>query len=79
MSIAQDIQYRTKLEAVLRHQGRRYADIAWAIGVEQSAIYRWAEGSRRPKAANVRKLAEVLGVSEDELVGKPDVAVEAAS
>ncbi len=48
--------------AVRRHGGG-HAEIAAAIGVERPMISMWQSGKRQPQIANLRALAEVLGVS----------------
>lgn len=42
--------------AVLRTAGRSIAQIAAALGVHRSTLYRWAAGTRRPRAANLANL-----------------------
>jgi transcriptional regulator with XRE-family HTH domain len=39
------------------------AEIAEKIGVSVTTISHWETGSKRPRAGNIRKLAEVLGVT----------------
>lgn len=45
------------------------AELARLIGVNRSAICRWESDDRTPRAIYLCKLANVLGVSVDYLVG----------
>jgi transcriptional regulator with XRE-family HTH domain len=40
-------------------------ELANAIGVTPSAVYKWERGQTEPSATNLRELAEALGVSMD--------------
>ena len=47
-------------------------EVALAIGVEYQAVQRWEAGTRYPRPAQQRKLAEVLGVTPEELLAALD-------
>ena len=60
--------------------GRRIADLrkkrglsqvsmAKAVGISQKAVSHYERGSRTPPASRVAKIAEVLGISTDEILG----------
>lgn len=44
------------------------AELAERCGVTEIAIYLWERGERYPRPANIRKLAEVLGKTTQEVM-----------
>jgi transcriptional regulator with XRE-family HTH domain len=44
------------------------AELAEKIGVSVTTISHWETGSKRPRASNIRKLAEVLSVTPREVL-----------
>ena len=42
-------------------------ELANAIGVTPSAVYKWERGQTEPSATNLKDLAGALGVSMDEI------------
>lgn len=42
-------------------------ELANAIGVTPSAVYKWERGQTEPSATNLRDLASALGVSMDDI------------
>jgi transcriptional regulator with XRE-family HTH domain len=49
-------------------RGWTRAALAGALGVHDNAVSRWERGTRRPHPSSVRKIAEVLGLSWEELL-----------
>lgn len=64
-------------------------DLASAVGVSETAVWRWDAGQSKPKAAHHERLAAKLGVTKRELVeglelaarlrDEPDTAAEVLS
>jgi transcriptional regulator with XRE-family HTH domain len=53
-------------------RGLTQEEVAEAIGCHESAVSRWESASRMPPCADVLALAELFGVSVDELLGRRD-------
>lgn len=47
-------------------------DLASALSVTKSAVSLWEKGTREPDISTLRKIAEILEVSVDYLIGKTD-------
>lgn len=43
-------------------------DLAKACGVKQTTLSKWEQGRARPKIETIKKLAEILGVSTEEIL-----------
>lgn len=48
-------------------RGLQQKDIAVALGVDQSAVSKWERGISEPTAFNLRRLADILGVTPGDL------------
>lgn len=60
-----------RLRLLLAERGLRQRHIAKAVGVTHYNVNRWCQvGVRQLKEANVRKLAEAIGMSFDALVSE---------
>lgn len=78
---------RTKLALLLEAEGQKpkwkaresvpYA-LAEHLGRDVSSIYRWAAGSRTPRAANATRIAEFFGVEVGDVIGWADEVEVAA-
>ena len=44
------------------------AELAEKVGVSATTISHWETGSKRPRASNIRKLAEVLEVTPQDIL-----------
>lgn len=55
------------LAALRKKKGFTQEELAAALGVSTSAVGNWEAGLRRPRYDTLRRLAEVLGVSLDDL------------
>ena len=47
------------------------SELAERIGVHEVTLRSWERNAYQPRASDIRKLCEVLGVSEDELLNGP--------
>ena len=61
MSLGQYISARRK------HMGLTQEDLAYRVGVSKSAIAKWETDGGLPDRDNLRRLAEVIGISVDDL------------
>lgn len=57
-------EWRTKL-------GLSQFALSEKVGVHENTVRRWESGQREPRASEIAKLCEVLGVSEAELLRGP--------
>lgn len=53
-------------------KGRSQIDFATFLGIDQSQLQKYLNGSSDPSAANLAKIAKKLGVSSDWLIGLSD-------
>lgn len=57
-----------KLKAARKAAGMSQADLAEKVGCRQKDISRWESGLHEPGALTLKKMAQVLGCSMDDLV-----------
>lgn len=57
-----------KLKAARQAAGLTQGELAEKVGVSQRDISRWENGHREPGVLTVKKMAQALGCSMDELV-----------
>ena len=57
------------LGEVITEQGRRTGWIATSLKVDRTTVHRWITGERPIPPGRVTELAELLGVTEDEITG----------
>lgn len=57
-----------------RSRGISQAEVAERAGLQPSSVSHFETGSRLPSCMNLLQLADALGVSTDELLGRRDVA-----
>lgn len=67
-----------RLRAARERQGWSQAELAERAGFQPSAISRFESGAAKPSFANLRRLAEVLDVSTDYLLGLVEDPLRAA-
>lgn len=61
--------FNENLKAVRERKGLSQKDIAERIGVAKSTYSLYESGNREPNVQNIKKIADVLSVSADELLG----------
>jgi lambda repressor-like predicted transcriptional regulator len=73
----QEHAFAERLRAQMERRGITQTDLAEKTGVSQPAISQMLKRSCRPQIRTVRRLAEALGVSPEELWPSPDLAQSA--
>lgn len=63
-----DYSFGNRLYARRRERGLSQAALAGLLGVTDKAVSKWETGKAKPATATLRKLAELLGMSVDELL-----------
>lgn len=63
-------EFPMKLKMLRLEQGKRQEDIAELIGISRGCLANYETGKRKPDAATLEKLADILGVSIDFLVSR---------
>ena len=61
--------FAKQLRTLLDEKGMRHKELAEKTGVHEAAISLFCRGKRLPKDNTLQKIAEVLNVSTDELLG----------
>lgn len=64
--------FATTLKEIMREKNMRQIDVANKSGISKGRVSRWMSGENIPYGESLSKLAEVLGVSTDRLLGKVD-------
>lgn len=67
----------TRVRDLRRERGMTQNELADAIGVSRSAVAQWESGRAGQATPHLRRVADVLGVSVDHLLG-PDAGSAAA-
>lgn len=62
------------LKDSMAKQGITVRDLAQTSGVPAKTIYHWLSGQQPRKIENVIKVCDVLGLSLDEIWGRPKVS-----
>ena len=60
------------LKEIRLKRGMKLCALADAIGLSSQAVYYYETGAREPNLETLRKLANVLGCSIDELIGNKE-------
>ena len=60
--------FATRLETALSEKGYSVKDAADYLDITAQAVYGWLDGTRVPKLDNLIPLADLLGISLDELL-----------
>lgn len=61
-----------KLFSLRKNRNLSQAELAEAIGVDQTAVHLWESGKTKPRIENLMKLASYFNVSVDELLATDD-------
>src|SRR5574344_1491087 len=62
----------TKIAELLKKNNMTQKEFAMKLAITESAMSRYMSNARMPKLNLLRQMAEVLGVTTDELLGKED-------
>ena len=65
------------LKEIRLKRGMKLCELAEAIGLSSQAVYYYETGAREPNLETLRKLANVLDCSIDELIGSQEQQDEA--
>lgn len=66
---------QTPISLAIERKGLTHKQVAQALGVSRQAVTRWASGAA-PTLSNLRRLAELLGVSVSLLTGENIVVID---
>ena len=70
------VDFAKQLKSVRRQQGMTQRELGEFLGIGQTAIANYEQGTRVPDALGLYKIAEVLHVSMDELLGRGGPALK---
>ncbi len=56
-----------KIRLYREKAGLSQRELAYAIGVSQAAVAQWENGTSQPTLDNLRKVADILGVTPGDL------------
>lgn len=62
--------FAAALREIRKRMGLTQEDLARLVGVERSTVTKWESGQNEPPLPMLAKLADVLGVPADELLGR---------
>lgn len=68
--------FAIKLKQLREEAGLSQAQLAMKLGVRQSTVGMWENGTNKPRNALLEKMASIFNVSTDYLLGRADVAHE---
>jgi transcriptional regulator with XRE-family HTH domain len=64
--------FAERLRQRMEHTGLRTSEVAAKLGLSSGAVVNWIAGDNQARGGNLRKLAELLGVTPAWLLGKED-------
>lgn len=67
------------LHEALTRRGLNGAQLAAMVGVSENSVSSWMTGKYSPRRGHAERIAEVLGLSVDELYGRPTPAQKASA
>ena len=70
-----ELTMKTPISLAIERKGLTHDQVAQALGVSRQAVTRWASGAA-PTLSNLRKLADLLGVSVSLLTGENIVVID---
>ena len=59
---------KEKIRALRESKGMTQTELAEALGVDQTTVSAWERGVPEPTLANLRRLADVLGIAPGDLL-----------
>lgn len=66
------MEFSERLKDLRKQAGLTQVDIAGKLGISQQAFASWERGAKKPTQENLVKIAQILNVSVDYLVGNSD-------
>lgn len=72
-------QFNENLKIAREQRGLSQKDVAEKIGVAKSTYSLYESGNREPNVQTIKKIADVLDVSADELLGIPSIPTTRAA
>ena len=66
------MEFSERLKKLRKDAGLTQVDVASKLGISQQAYASWERGAKKPTQDNLVKIAQVLNVSIDYLVGNSD-------
>lgn len=60
------------LREIRKERGMKQEEVAAAIGMSNQAVHYYEKGLREPNLKTLRKLADTLDCTVDELIGDPE-------
>ena len=70
--------FSVRLKELREKAGYSQAQLALKLGVRQSTVGMWENGTNKPKNAKLEQLANIFGVTTDYILGRTDVETGAA-
>lgn len=70
--MAEGTRFAQHLRDLRKQAGFSQSDLAKLVNVSLLTVFRWENEERQPRLEEIKKLAEVLQVSESELLNGPD-------
>lgn len=70
------MEFSERLKTLRKEAGLTQVDVASKLGISQPAYASWERGVKKPTQENLVKIAQVLNVSIDYLVGNSDEKIE---
>ena len=66
------MEFSERLKDLRQQAGLTQVDVAEALGISQPAYASWERGAKKPTQENLVKIAQILNVSVDYLVGNSE-------
>lgn len=66
------MEFSERLKTLRKEAGLTQVDVASKLGISQPAYASWERGVKKPTQENLVKIAQILSVSVDYLVGNSD-------
>ena len=68
--------FSERLDSCIRKAGYKQIDLAKMLDITPTRLNYWVKGKRQPEIIYIKKLAEILNVSADYLIGNDDFSNE---
>lgn len=66
------MEFSERLKNLRKQAGLTQVDVAGELGISQQAYASWERGTKKPTQENLVKIAQILNVTVDYLVGNSD-------